>query len=62
MEKIGILDPEGIHPNPLTNKPYSHQYKELAKIWSQYPAYEKANEFLEAIASFQLLFVVSQPG
>ncbi|MEM0354003.1 MAG: helicase-related protein [Thermoplasmata archaeon] len=62
MEKIGILDPEGTHPNPLTNKPYSRQYKELAKIWSTYPAYENAIEFLETIAKFQLIFVVSQPG
>ena len=36
---LGILDPQGINNNPLTDKPYSEEYKELGKIWSQFPAY-----------------------
>ena len=29
---IGILDPDGINNNPLTNKGYSDNYKKLSKI------------------------------
>ena len=41
---IGILDIKGENPNPLTNNPYSDEYKKLAKTWSKFPAYEKAEE------------------
>lgn len=60
--KIGILDPAGLNPNPLTGKPYSDNYKSLAKIWSTFPAYTKATSILESIANFQLVFIVSGTG
>ncbi len=47
--KLGILDPTGVNPNPLTGKKYSENYLNLAKIWSGYPTYLKAEEILGAI-------------
>jgi pre-mRNA-splicing factor ATP-dependent RNA helicase DHX15/PRP43 len=61
-KNIGILDPEGKYPNPLTNEPYSDDYKKLAAIWSTYPAYEKRNEILKIINDNQLIFVISGTG
>ena len=49
MDKIGILDPEGLEQNPLTKKPYSETYRDLAKIWSEFPAYEKADQIISSI-------------
>jgi pre-mRNA-splicing factor ATP-dependent RNA helicase DHX15/PRP43 len=46
-KNIGILDPNGVNPNPLTGKPYSKKYKDLAKIWSKLPAYKKADEIIK---------------
>src|SRR5579863_4423369 len=60
--KIGILDPEGIEPNPLTGEPYSSSYKSLAKMWENLPAYAKAQEILESIRDNQLTFIISGTG
>jgi HrpA-like RNA helicase len=60
--KIGILDPEGAHPNPLTEEPYSQTYKSLAKVWSTFPAYAKADRILKSIASNQVTFIISGTG
>ena len=40
--KIGILDPGGINPNPLTGQQYSRNIKDLGKIWSTYPTYTQS--------------------
>ena len=53
-DKIGIMDPQGVNPNPLTGTEYSDQYKELAKIWVSLPAYKKAEELLDSIKNNQL--------
>lgn len=60
--KIGILDPEGKELNPLTNEPYTQIYKDLAKIWSKFPGYSKAEDALKAIAEYQLIFIRSPTG
>lgn len=60
--KIGVLDPEGKNPNPLTGEPYSDQYKKLAQFWSKLPAFEKAQELLQFIDSNQVIFVISGTG
>jgi len=46
LERIGILDPEGINLNPLTGENYSKTYKDLAKDpynerkgWARLPMY-----------------------
>lgn len=43
-DKIGVLDPNGENINPMNNQPFSQQYKDLAKIWSSYPSYAKADD------------------
>jgi HrpA-like RNA helicase len=61
-KNIGILDPNAINPNPLTNEPYSETYKELSMKWSKYPAYEKAEEIIQDIINNQVLLVISGTG
>ncbi|AGC02106.1 HrpA-like helicase [Acanthamoeba polyphaga moumouvirus] len=56
-DKIGVLDPNGIQPNPLTNKPYSDDYKNLASIWSTYPVYFQAENILRALNENQVIFL-----
>lgn len=60
--KKGIMDPEGINNNPINDLPYSEEYKELAKKWSQLPAYKKAKEILKTIANNQVTLVISSTG
>ena len=61
-DKIGILDPNGVKPNPLTGKDYSQQYKNLSKKWSTFPAYKKAKDVLESIANNQITMIISGTG
>ena len=62
MNKIGILDPLGENLNPLTDKPYTDEYKELAKKWSTLPAYQKSESIIESILSNQVILVISSTG
>lgn len=59
---IGILDPLGQNLNPLTQQPYSDNYKQLAKTWSRFPAYKKAREIIDAIKSHQVVLITSGTG
>lgn len=61
-KNIGILDPDGINLNPLTNQPYSETYKELSKVWRNFPAYKKANQIIEAINTNQVILITSGTG
>jgi len=61
-KKIGILDPDGININPLTNKAYSDDYIRYAKKWRKLPAYEKASEIINDINNHQVILVVSGTG
>lgn len=61
-KKLGILDPEGININPLNNKPYSDNYKSLAKKWSNLPIYKKVNEIINQIEENNILLVISGTG
>jgi pre-mRNA-splicing factor ATP-dependent RNA helicase DHX15/PRP43 len=58
----GILDPSGLNLNPLNSKPYSSKYKELAELWSKYPAYENAEKTINLIKSKQVLLITSGTG
>lgn len=58
----GILDPKGINNNPLNDKPYSKKYKDLAKIWSKFPAYKNAKKYIDIIKDYQVILVVSGTG
>jgi len=51
---IGILDPEGINPNPLTGEPFSENYKHLADQWTKLPAYKHIHEILKVIKDNQV--------
>lgn len=59
---IGILDPLGEHDNPLTNLPYSTTYREIAKIWSGYPAYVDATKTIDVIRDNNVIMIVSGTG
>jgi len=62
MDNIGILDPEGKNNNPLTDRPYSDEYKEIAKKWSNFPAYEKAKDIIEDIKNYQVILITASTG
>ena len=59
---IGILDPEGINNNPFNNKSYSDEYKELAKIWSQFPAYKQIKNIIKSFSENQVILITSGTG
>lgn len=61
-DNIGILDPDGNNLNPLTNKKYSEEYKELAKKWKLYPAYENAKNKIMQIKDNDVILVISGTG
>ena len=60
--KIGILDPDGKNPNPLTNKPYSDNYKKLALKWKNFPVYSKIEKIVDDIEKSQVYLVVASTG
>jgi pre-mRNA-splicing factor ATP-dependent RNA helicase DHX15/PRP43 len=62
IKNIGILDPDGKELNPLTNKPYSNTYKNLANIWRKFPAYENAKDIINTIIKNQVTLVISGTG
>lgn len=59
---IGILDPAGKHPNPLTQEIYSDTYKDLAKKWSILPTYDKRHEILKLIDDNRVILIRSGTG
>lgn len=62
MNNIGILDPEGKNNNPLTNEPYSDIYKNLGKVWSEFPAYKNAKKIINDIKKHSVILVISGTG
>lgn len=60
--KKGILDYEGKKLNPLTNKEYSEEYKNLGKIWSNFPVYKDAKKIIKLINDNQVLLLISGTG
>jgi pre-mRNA-splicing factor ATP-dependent RNA helicase DHX15/PRP43 len=59
---IGIFDPEGKNPNPFNNQPYSDTYKNLAKFWSNLPAYSAAKDLAKAICENDVILAISGTG
>ncbi|ATZ80349.1 putative ATP-dependent RNA helicase [Bodo saltans virus] len=59
---LGILDPDGKNNNPLTNKPYSDEYKILAKKWREYPAYKNPVNTIQEITDNNVILVISGTG
>jgi len=62
MTGIGILDPSGNKPNPLTNKPYSDKYKELSKFWAKLPVYSQATDIIKKLNNNQVILLKSSTG
>lgn len=76
FEKIGILDPEGVSNNPLTNEPYQNlyydpsknfsnkntTYQKLASTWSKFPMYDKREEAINLIYDNNVVLIVSGTG
>lgn len=62
MSNIGILDPSGHNNNPLTEKPYSEEYKHLSKIWSKFPAYKRVTEIIKDIHNNQVILITAATG
>ena len=75
FKKIGILDPDGQHLNPLNNKPYSKVYKHIAENgstdltkfkekggWRHYITYKDRNHIFKLINDNQAVLVVSGTG
>ena len=60
--RIGVLDPEGINPNPLNSQPYSINYKNLSKFWSGLPAYKNRLEIINIIKSNDIILIKSGTG
>lgn len=60
--EIGILDPLGINNNPLTGKPYTETYRNLAKVWSKFPAYVDAKNTIKEIIDNNVILVISGTG
>jgi len=59
---IGILDIQGINLNPLNNQPYSENYKQLSKVWSQFPAYSQARNIINKLNDHQVMLIISGTG
>jgi HrpA-like RNA helicase len=59
---IGIFDPDGINLNPLNSLEYSSEFKNLAKFWSNLPAYKMAKQIVESIESNDIILVKSCTG
>ena len=62
MNKIGILDPLGSHNNPLTNQPFSNNYKNLSNIWTNLPVYSLAEKFIKLFQKNQVFLLISGTG
>ena len=65
LNLIDPLDKEGSNPNFLNGEPYSQKYKNLAKIWSEFPVYKKKEELskvLKSIHDNQVTLIISGTG
>jgi HrpA-like RNA helicase len=62
IDKTGIFDYKGKYINPLNNLPYSDEYKILAKMWSNLPAYKKGHDIVKDILKYDVILVKSETG
>ncbi len=59
---IGIFDPEGKNINPLNGEPYSDQYKNLSKMWSNLPAYKMGKQIVQSLHKNDVILIQSSTG
>lgn len=62
MNKIGILNTEGMYANPLTGNSYSNKYRNLAKTLSSLPVFQQAQEIISAIKNNQVVLLSAGTG
>lgn len=57
-----ILDSQGKGMNPFNGQPYTEQYKETAKIWSNFPVYKRAKEIYTALKENKVILITAGTG
>lgn len=75
LKKVGILDPTGKYPNPITGQPYSDVYRHIAetgspnlkkgspgKGWQYFSTYKDRNRFFKMVYDNQAVLVISGTG
>ena len=75
IKKVGILDPTGKYPNPITGQPYSDVYRHIAetgspnlkkgspgKGWQYFTTYKDRNRFFKMVYDNQAVLVISGTG
>ena len=75
FKKIGILDPQGKHLNPLNSKPFTARYAHIAENgdpdlkvhkpgngWAHFTVYKDRNNFFKNIIENQVVIIVSGTG
>jgi pre-mRNA-splicing factor ATP-dependent RNA helicase DHX15/PRP43 len=60
--KKGIFDTTGKYINPLNDKPFTDTYKNLAKFWSNLPAYKNAKDIVKTIIKNDVILIQSATG
>lgn len=60
--KIGIFDTKGKYKNPFNDQPYSDEYKVLANMWSNLPAYKKGKDIVKDIKEQDVILIKSETG
>ena len=62
FKPIGILDPDGLEPNPLTGNPYTDDYKTYVPAWKGLPMYGKSKKAIQILYDHQCVLVISGTG
>ena len=59
---VGILDPFGDNLNPINEKKFTSNYKNLAKFWSELPAYDSVKKVIRTIIDNDIILISSGTG
>jgi HrpA-like RNA helicase len=59
---VGILDPFGDNLNPINEKKFTTNYKNLAKFWSELPAYDSVKKVIKTIIDNDIILISSGTG
>ena len=59
---VGILDPSGNNLNPINEKKFTTNYKNLAKFWADLPAYDSAKKIIKTIINNDIILISSGTG
>jgi HrpA-like RNA helicase len=59
---VGILDPSGNNLNPINEKKFTTNYKNLAKFWAELPAYDSVKKIIKTIIDNDIILISSGTG